>query len=621
MVEKKLEIEIENVAGFKGVHKFILNRGLNVAKAPNSTGKTSLIKAIELASMADKDLRGKGYYMNLMADSTREQARVKMMNEFSIERRFRRVGDDLSCVEGAPLFQNGKRATTVCFAMPDNELINKMLAGESIRGFIEDFSDSVYYDDTIKLVTEIKIDLDRKHQLYRSDLIRLEQEQENLEEERKNLKEKLSELEKLPKIDESLALEDKKLKNEYDRKRGDKRVLDDKIRSTRVNVNELDSSIEDYQSKIEMNEARLKDIGRDQKIINDQMDEVEKELRLVKNDVSKFDVQLKRIDDELQSVKDNFQKRQKYDEEKRCVACGQPLSLKHLQDWENELRSSKEDFQKQLKEAKRRREDLEEEDHKLKRDILELGKYNDELKSVQKTKAEKERQRNNLKTELNKLESELQKLENQIKDIWSNIDEESVTILMKRTKIQDQIDDIKARIESRENRINELSKKTSEAEVIVDRIEFTENAIQHLRHRKEEVIDAVRKTFNKRIIEIYKNLGFKDFENIEIRKGDFTVYIRRPHYNEEWPLNALSTSERVTLAVTLLIAGKQEYMPDYPFFVLDELVTSYDPDRFKKLKEYIANVTEYVVVTQLVEAEDSEGKVTIEHVAPVRVMA
>jgi len=621
MVEKTLELEVENVAGFRGVHKFTLKTGLNVAKAPNSTGKTSLIKAIELASLTDKDLRGKGYYMNLMADSTREQVRVKMMNDFSIERRFRRTGDDLFCIEGDPLFQNGKRVTTVCFAVPGNELINKMLAGESIRGFVEEFSDSAYYDDAIKLITGIRADLDRKHQLYRSDLIRLEQEQENLEEEEKRLKEKLSELNKLPKIDERAALEDKKLKSEFDKKRGDKRVLDDKIHSIRVKINELESSIETYQSEIEMYEARIKDIGRDRKIINDQLDEIIREKRQVENDKSKFEVQLKKIDDELKSVNDNFQKRQKYGEEKRCVACGQPLTLKKLQEWENELRASKEDFQRKLKEAKRQWEDLDDEEHRLKRDLIELGKYDDELKSAQKTKAEKERQRNNLKVQLNKLESERQKLEKEIERIWSNIDEGSVTILMKRTKIQDQIEDIKARIEGRKNRINELQRKTSEAEIIVDKIEFTDEAIHHLKRRKEEVIDAVRKTFNRRILEIYKNLGFKDFESIEISGGDFAVYIRRPGYNEEWPLDALSTSERITLAVTLLIAGKQEYIPDYPFFVLDELVTSYDPERFEKLKEYIADVTDYVVVTQLVEAENVENKVTIEHVAPMKVMA
>ncbi len=47
---------------------------------------------------------------------------------------------------------------------------------------------------------------------------------------------------------------------------------------------------------------------------------------------------------------------------------------------------------------------------------------------------------------------------------------------------------------------------------------------------------------------------------------------------ENFPLEALSTSERITIGIAFLLAAKSEYVRDFPFLVLDELVTSYDPE-------------------------------------------
>lgn len=133
-----------------------------------------------------------------------------------------------------------------------------------------------------------------------------------------------------------------------------------------------------------------------------------------------------------------------------------------------------------------------------------------------------------------------------------------------------------------------------------------------MERRREDIVEAVRERFNDRVMDIYNSLGYEDFDEIYI-DYEYKVRIQRPGHTESWPLNALSTSERITLAVMLLIAGKQEYLPEYPFFVLDELVTSYDPGRFEKLKKYVSDVTDYVLITELVEDEETGGKVKIKH--------
>ena len=81
----------------------------------------------------------------------------------------------------------------------------------------------------------------------------------------------------------------------------------------------------------------------------------------------------------------------------------------------------------------------------------------------------------------------------------------------------------------------------------------------------------------------------------------------------DWPLEALGTSEQYTLGITFLIAAKEEYLPDFPFFVIDEIITSYDEDRMQKIKKYTANITDYVLVTQL-KPESALDELTVEHI-------
>lgn len=38
-------------------------------------------------------------------------------------------------------------------------------------------------------------------------------------------------------------------------------------------------------------------------------------------------------------------------------------------------------------------------------------------------------------------------------------------------------------------------------------------------------------------------------------------------------------------------------LPDFPFFVLDELTTSYDPTRFKTIVDYLQRTKTYTIAT------------------------
>jgi len=613
----KLILELENIGGLKGIHKFEFIKGINVIKAPNAIGKTSLLRGLELLVLTDKELKNKGYYMNLMT-SLRDYARVKIENDFTLERRFRRIGggESLTCVEGNPLYRNSVRVSTICFAVPENELINKILAKEPIKEYIEKFSDVEYYKEAVEIINEIKKDLDRQHQLYRSDLIRLEQEEEILKEEESELKKLQEELASLPKIDLEKITKDEELREQLDRLEREKSVIEKEIHDKRRKIEELVSEIQFLDSEIEILERRIKDIGKDEQKIMEEIHEADRKKREIEDEIEDITVDVDKIDDELKMVNKNFQLAQKYKEGERakCHACGRPLTLRELREWEEELKRAKRELEDKKRELERAREYYEDEIDKLERDRQELRATEKELKGKINTRMSKEKTLNELKKEVTELEKKRDIVEENIEKLYRSIDINLMELKRKRETIEYQIKTIKTRMDARKSRIEDLRIKAKEAAKIAMEIEFTERFIRHLTRRKEEILNAVAKTFETRALDIYNRLGFKDFEEIKIVPPDFRIYIKRSGYDKNWPLEALSTSERITLAVILLIAAKEEYLPDFPFFVMDELVTSYDPEKFWILTYYIAQFTDYVLVTQLAERKEVGEIVKVEYI-------
>ena len=148
-----------------------------------------------------------------------------------------------------------------------------------------------------------------------------------------------------------------------------------------------------------------------------------------------------------------------------------------------------------------------------------------------------------------------------------------------------------------------------QGEVIAKNQLYKDHVHNCLNHLEFPITNIVKDNFNKKIMSVYNKLGFKDFKNIEI---DSTFRIKVNRKGKEQELNRLSTSERVTLGVVVMLVGKEEYLPEYPFFVLDEVTTAYDPTRFKTIIDYITNETntKYTIVTAF---SPTGNKIKVEH--------
>jgi len=54
------------------------------------------------------------------------------------------------------------------------------------------------------------------------------------------------------------------------------------------------------------------------------------------------------------------------------------------------------------------------------------------------------------------------------------------------------------------------------------------------------------------------------------------------------------------------IAAKKTYIPDFPFFVIDDNMKTYDPEQYDSIVRYLESIVEYVLISQLVTRSKQE---------------
>jgi len=617
MSSDEIQINLENVGVFRGTHSFSLKKGLNAVKAPNAKGKTSFTRGLELFLIPASELKGKGYFMNMYATAPDEQLKVELISDNdSWMRRFSRPqnSDDLRVVSKDPFPLKGINLSQVCFATPENELINSILYGKSIKDYIEVISGSKSYDAIVKSLEKLQRNYNRQYQKYKDDLIRLDETKRSLNNDLKEKEKNAKELQTLPEVDEEKFLESTEIRSQYFAKKSEKGKLDKIIREEKGQLESLDQQIKDLKIDIKRQIKLISDIEKEHPKVTQKIEEL-KDLWDDQNK-SKKEIQqeLFKIDDQLKSINDNWLKRKKYGEEK-CYACDRPLSLKELQDLERKLENTKKDYSQELKKTKRQIEDYKDEINELQIQERELSIQQTNLAKNEKSLSRRELDRDKISKDLETDLIEQKSFQKDIDKLLENVSEEITDIKKKRDKFEDRILILESKIKETKKRIKELEDSTKGAEILTNKIEFLDECVSYLKRRKDEITEKAAEKFNKRINEIYEELGFTDFKEVLI-KDDYKIYITREKEGKilsDWSLKALSTSERYTIGITLLIAAKEEYLPDFPLFVIDEIVTSYDDDRMEKLKEYIANISDYVVITQLA-PESSMEELAIEHI-------
>jgi septal ring factor EnvC (AmiA/AmiB activator) len=592
-----IQIEVQNIGGFTSRKQFTgIKQGLNRVRAPNALGKTSFIKALELLTLSEHELSGKGHYSNLYVGSE-EPIVVRLSGKIEHERKFRRIGNkDLHLVEGKPLLgYEGDRVLRACFAVPGNPLIDDVLNGKSIRDYVKIFAGSGDYDKLTNALSEIKDNITAKLQHYREALIRLEEAQKLKDETEKALDEQRKKLAKLPVLNDEEIFEDYGL---YSKKLQELNAKREEIAGIRSNNAELEEQILALREEIKDLETRINLIRKKNPRIEARLDEIGKSLPARREEFNKIRIQKAKAEDKLGSAQKSEILMKKYGENV-CYACGKKMTNAELEAWLSKVRAEIDDLNEAQKTVTRQLDDLSDEQTRLQRDLEELGKAQNNLIKRQKSLANRENETRQIRESLKSLDEETNDLMKEISELSKS--ETAYKDFEKRQELLVGLQQREADITRLEERTERLEKDTLGVEEFQGKYEFVEESSRYFEARKNQIEEEIRKVFSKQVNDLYRQLGFADFEDIEIGP-DFRVTVTRKKEGKlvpDFPLEALATSERITIAIALLLAAKQIYVKDFPFFVIDELITAYDPTRFKAIEDYLKHSQDYVIMTEL----------------------
>ena len=132
---------------------------------------------------------------------------------------------------------------------------------------------------------------------------------------------------------------------------------------------------------------------------------------------------------------------------------------------------------------------------------------------------------------------------------------------------------------------------------ILRKIEWLDKVTGYFQEKYMRRMTNARHRFNSNVTKAFQNLGLKGFENVFLDQ-DFMLHVMREGSIQQ-PVETLSASEKLTISIILMLAAKETFLPNFPFFIVDELTLSYDPERFWRIMNYIKRRVPYVIVTSL----------------------
>jgi DNA repair exonuclease SbcCD ATPase subunit len=216
-----------------------------------------------------------------------------------------------------------------------------------------------------------------------------------------------------------------------------------------------------------------------------------------------------------------------------------------------------------------------------------------------------------IEREIAEKESELESLEREYKDATKTA----------RTESRDRLNEMRKKVGGFENEIRnnqkQIDRLTSEipdyriGETLEEYARKKNKGLEQLRAEIEELegqydheVRGAVKLFNDKINDIYHDMGFTTFRDIKIeeattrgRPSSLDVIVEHESGKKQ-SLSSLSKAEQLTLGLVFQISAKENYIPKFPFFVIDDNMNTFDPDRFKLALDYLTDKADYVLVSQ-----------------------
>jgi len=613
-----ISIELENIGGFVGKHRFEFREGLNEVVAPNAAGKTSLVKAI--VSMYAPNIASPAELLNY--DANGGYIRLEVGGKIFI-RRFKREGEKVIEVESRPITSDDRMKYIVL----DQQL------GEIVRRLILEMNPDI--TDYLNKVFRLD-EYERKKEELRSQIGKLEREIEYL---RRDVEELKRFDEEKKKVDKERAELEEELKKVRKVSIARVRDIEERIAELSRRLGEAISRVKDLEERlIPVTEEKVKElqleVDRLRSIVNEFYEhyrEPDEYIEGIKERIKQADELIIKLKRELSEYVSGLDARIPVirtailSKTSSCPICGAPIENPEVF-WNSRLQVVEEEVRR-IKDAVIR--DYEERINRVNNEKLNLWKeleevtkkYNDvrEIEAVKLPKYMTELT-NLIKTlesyrrELASLKYEKETIVKEVENLRQQLSEEERRDAEKRSEIERKLGEIERRIKDLEEAIVRRSEAGRKLVELEGKVKELKKELESTEEKHYNTLTRMKDEFARIALEVIEKLGFTWLKAIRLVESlskagrGFEIKVVRvlPSGREvEQSLNTLSTSERLTVALVTVLTGYrlrifEEYGGLAPI-VADEALLAFDPYRFEEVIEELKKYAKYIVVTRLAE--------------------
>lgn len=650
-MEDTILLRMYNIGGLLGEHEFSFSKNkLNILEGPNASGKTSIAKGLMAVLGVDNQVvrapgsniwsleainlglvpeRGGNRAGIIHADA--DVARVTLIEPPEVEMKIEiekrgRISPDINANSNFLIIGTLTPNSWIYRAISTpNEMRNESI----FKYYITRLSSKAErYEQVAALLHQ------QYSELYRqlNEIKKKKAMIPNLKKEINMLKREIEELQqKKENLINLIGVENVKKKDKIEQ-------LTKQLKELEKQKKSVEQEIEDLEKEIDKNYLELQHIIQELEELEEQKKEKEERLELINHELSK-PLYVERLDNEIEELRNKRLKLQGQIELFRvaienleetaytiCPLCGAGnVTREHL---ERELNRIKEEVNKISEKLKEKynekenlisyRERLEKESEDILNSIPEIEDQiqlnntrrrviEDELKNNQLFLSEKQKELDNIIEKRNKINEMLRKENPELLKEIDEIEREIVTksrLLKKKeseyiTSGYITLFDVSLELVTAQNLINQMLKAL-------------EKSREYALKKAEEIRSKAIAQFNTMIKDVLKRTKFSEFKRIYLDKN----YILNVQYvSPEGEIKiiqpyALSESERVLVALVLMLAFNKVYRENIKYIVIDNMYEYFDEYRTEEILKLLSDYAKKEQVTILLTRTTSDGETT-----------
>lgn|GEM_PF-6982260 len=648
-----VEVTIENVGGLSGIHTYKFSeRAVNLVKSPNASGKTSLIRA--LTACLSAPIRSE-----LILYVARNMGLVKQTDE-AIEP-FVHLGEESAKVVirldhsewNYVLFKNGEqkysgkgdeRFLITSVLTRDSEIFKELINGKTdFKWLVDAISLANKYELALSIFEKEKIrvndvlssinikikniaNLKTKIEKLKQNLETYKARENSLNDELSELLSQHPELETLKKKRENLLEEIKRIEDDIKNYQNRLSICKEKLNSltnkyqeTLFKKEQLDKKCEEMIKEIKEKEEYLENLDKELRYKEERLKVISDKIETLRIRQGKHLAQIELFERALSLTTD--------EEKVTCFLCEQgylnktSILQKKLQE-ESELNKIKNEIARLISERDSfylKQTEREELKQSLKKYKEELGSYLTQKRKLEAPSLQYESEAEPIKKEQQSIESKLEKLRNELdshKKELAELDvrlqvagEKEQSIIKELAEIRGHVTEIEGQIRNsneeleRESRVKIMNFELTPEEalrILEIWLNIIEEAAKEVEAKLRKERREAAELFNVEIKRVLQELNFS-YMDVWIDLSNYRLHIVK-NGNEITP-RILSETEKYTLTFVIHLALKLAYLKHIPFFLIDEVMLSFDDTKKNIMLNYLAQMAEennwIIVVTEL----------------------